>query len=834
MNEHVMWLLLGRMYKSDRLWRPMLVPSIVAMTFTAFLVAMCGFALSGEQVATRDLGRADHRLGTAITPGAQTGEASVQKALLRRLRAEYVADPRLEIQSFDVRPDSIPRPLTTGRSRVVQFREGESLHAQYPGARLLESGDWPSVAGEVAISNALRDRLISEGDLKNGEFEVFSGLDSLKVTGSYANIYAEDGYEILAGSGTWSAMPGRKIADRFVGTGAILNVYWRGDAETVDVAGTLSEAVPGSPPVAALLTSEQTRAVLVSDDDLSVLDVADFAFLAPFLVLTLFSMGMAGRSVLTWVRRVVDTCVALGLRRGSTVAVLSALATLAALISWGLGTGVGILVGLALRALLVPLVLDHPLGPIRGLTPLLTAGVGASVVVAATCASLLRTRTHGGRLWTIASSAAGQTPWSLLRRVAATVLIIRTLSATASQGTDVQEAGPIIAQMMLAVLLLVPDLVATAIRLVPGTTPRGLVTKRLMQADRIKFSLMAIVIAVSVAAPTAAATFVATTTRTQEAGNMSQVPVGQLWVDRSEGPAAARASEVAQNLLDRNPLSLGLTLAFTEGDPTNPAGNQTLVGTLSTPQSLKDVVGKAATPAAQNVLSSGGVVLISGKSQDRHVQIQRGTAQPRDLNVPFTHIKGAPPEMSAAFAGFMLVSTASQLEIAIAPRLDVFARVRDEDTTQVITGLRDQGMDAHSVQFHVVPEPTEPTAEWFSALVGLVSISVLLLGSMMTAHSSSLRECGARLAAVGLSRRVTRGIAVTEFGAIFLAAGLASAVSSVSAIAILASSASPRLILDIPWGFILFTVTAIMVSSGALLYATLRASTLSPQSRALT
>lgn len=289
-----------RLGGSRRMWRPMILPAAVALLFTAFYTVLCGFALSGEQSALRDLGRADHRLSIGVSPGDTVADAQAQQSLMAGLHDVGASKTWARIQSFDLRPDSIPRPLTTGKSRTVSYVEGSELNALFPGARDLTEGEWPGAAGEVAISTALRDRLEAAGDLDGQEFTAFSGLVTLRVTGVYTNVFAESGYEMVAAPGTWAALPAAAIDDRFTGTGALLSIYWSGPAGAAEVANVVAEHSPSEVSADQLMTGLVDRSGREKADDLSLVDTANFIFTLPFVALATAALAMAARAVMAW------------------------------------------------------------------------------------------------------------------------------------------------------------------------------------------------------------------------------------------------------------------------------------------------------------------------------------------------------------------------------------------------------------------------------------------------------------------------------------------------------------------------------------------------------
>lgn len=811
-------LLSARLGGSGRMWRPMILPAVVAMLFTAFYAILCGFALSGEQTAARDLGSADHRMSISVSPGDRITTVTAQKDLFAELEDVGVTESWVSVQSFDVRPDSIPRPLTTGKSRTVSYVEGEQLGALFPGSRRLIDGGWPSRPGEVAITPALRDRLQSSGDFDGEQFAVFSGLVNLHVTGIYNDRFAEAAYGILAAPGTWASFPSDAIDDRFTGTSALASVYWAGGGTTHDVANVLARVAPTQVHADTLLTGVVDRADREKSDNLSLVDSASFVFTLPFVALTAAALAMSSRAVLAWAGGVVDVLVGVGLRRRPLAASvvlasvgISAVASLA-------GSLVGVGVGEVVRRSVLPKVVEQPVGPIRDLSPILVVGVTASlVVVPVAFAGIFGRPSRRSRLWAIATSV----PWSLLRWLTIAVLLVRAM-ATVGQGTDIESAAQVIAQLVAATLLAVPDIIRLAVATLPTATIRELLVKRLMQADRARFAIMGVLVALSIAAPTAASTYVATSTRTEAAGNLSQVPPGQLWIDLSEGKPAVRAGRIVAAELGSPPLSLGATNAFTEGDLESRGPVQIGIKSIASTDDLEDLLGFALSAQDRGVLESGGALLTSGVADGRSVQVQSGTDVPRDLPIQVELVEDVSDEVQRMSAGFILTETANDLHLKITPSLSAFGGLSTQEIRNAVEKVRLAGHDTHSLQYHVVPEPTEPTREWYTALVGLLSVAALILGALMASHASRLREYSVRLVALGLGRRWAARVGILEFGVVALTAGLAAFASSVASIAILTTTTRETMILDIPWRFILSGVVATLALCVVVLALALR------------
>jgi hypothetical protein len=528
---------------------------------------------------------------------------------------------------------------------------------------------------------------------------------------------------------------------------------------------------------------------------------------------------MAARAVVAWAGPVVTTIVQVGLRRRRVVAVVTTLSVVAAVAAAAAGVLIGFVVGQLVRLAVLPTIVEQPVGPIRNLAPIILVACASAVLVPpAMFGPLFIRRTGASRVL-----AAVQTvPWSWLRWLAVGVLLVRSFGAAASHDSDADSAGPLIAQLVAAVLLMVPELLRLLISMLPTGSPRGLLAKRLMQADRTRFSIMAVLIAVSFAAPSAAATFVATTTRTEAAANLAQVPAGQLWVDRSEGKPATKASQIVQDRLGATPVALGSTLVFTEGNLESPGAIQMGIGTVDSAADLRRLLGPALSNADADVLTSGGVLLISGSADNRSVQAQSGSKPPEDLPVAFTLVKGVASEVQYAYAGFMLTATAEELGVAGTPSRDIYLGLPDSEIHDLVDAVRAGGQDTHSMQYHVVPDPTKPSRDWYTGLIGLISVTALVLGALMAVHGAQLREYASRLVTLGLVRRWTTWVGVYEFGVIIFGAGLAALVASTSAVALLAGSVKQRLVLDIPWTFIAVSITVTLAVCLALLLFTLR------------
>ncbi|WP_345529471.1 hypothetical protein [Nocardioides endophyticus] len=783
----------------------MILPAAVALLFTAFYVVLCGLALSGEQTAVRDLGAADAQLSIGVSPGDRAAEPNVEDRLRRDVEGLGASESWVVLRSFDVRPDAIPRPMTTGKSRIVSYVEASDIETLFPSGRKLGKGRWPSAPGEVAITEGLRDRLEAKDALVDQEFTAFSGAATFTVTGTFTDTFAESSYGVIAAPGTWNSMPTDEIAQRFTGTGAQLSLYWKGPASADGVAHALARISGGSEKPDEIITGLVDRATWESVDDLSLADTAGFVFTLPFLTLSVAAVAMAGRSVLGWARGVVEAMVRVGLRRRRLVILVTGMTAGLAALAFGAGVLAGLLVGEGLRAVVLPSIVDQPVGPVRDLRPLaLVAVLVPALIVPVIFSPLLAHASGPSRLRLVARSV----PWSLLRWLAVAVLLIRSLASAGTRDSDSDSAGILIAQLVAATILLVPDIMRLLVATLSTSKARTLIAKRLMQADRARFAIIGTLVAVSIAAPVSASTFVATSTRTEAAANLSAVPDGQLWVDRSEGRPAARASHMVADDVGAQPIELGATMAFSEGNTESVGAIQAGIRTVRSMDDLGDLLGTRIASEYESLLTSGGVLLISGVSEGRTVLIQPGKADPQALPGEFAVVRGVAPELQQAAAGFMLTSTAQDLGLRVTPSLDVFNDLSDQQIRSATAAVERAGRDTHPLQYHVVPEPTSPTRDWYTALVGLLSVTTLILGALVIAQANYLRGYGARLVALGLRHRWTLAVGFNQLGLTLLGAGLAATGASVSAIAILAGATRQRLILDIPWDFIAVVVVS--------------------------
>lgn len=797
----------------------------VALT-TATFVVVNGFALSGGQLAERDLGTKEHTFAVPIRFGDRFTDPEAE-ALLNAVRGAGGVGPTLVITSFDVSPDSLPAQYSTGRVQLPTYREGPDLTKQFAASYKLLSGRWPTTAGEVVLSPALWERIG-----KPARFTAFSGAVDLKVAGVASPLFGEDSWRIIGAPGTWQSWPAERIRAGFPGAEGQAHLYWSGSVAPQAVAAAVAKVadtqkvVPDHTQVAPdqLMTGYQSRSQLMARDDIPLTEYLPLIHTYPSVLLTglitVFTVNLNRRRLVGALRRLT----AVGLQRrtvsGAMITALLTATTAAALIGLGLGLGIGI----AARHWLIPAVSDHPVSPMpspvdSSARSLIVTGL---VCLIAGWASLRDSRSRGwGRRLAMLTGAL---PWALLRRISAVLLVTRAAAAASTGFPTLEQVSAATFQFVTGFLLLTPDLLRLSTHLLPTSNSVTLTARRLVESDRARHALAATTLACCISVPTAAATLRATEQRTEEAQNIARVPEGQLWVDsgNSTPQIALRVSDiVASTPGTERPAHLGI---MTEPRFAVP-GKGGAFGVLVLP-TIDDL--RAVTPDppadAVNTLRQGGVIDWSGADAPQHFVTQTRDGLKRLTSELPTTTLPVDPSYQSAFAGAILQSTANRLKLPVQPdSLLVFSDLDEATIRAAVNRVTAEGINPKLVAYHVTPLRIKPPPEWYLATVGVALTGFGLLWAVQRGQARHLRDYAARLLAIGLHRGWSLRVLLVQALQSLLLGLLVGLPAGAIPIALVSANTPLGLVLDIPTGFIGTTIGLSLAAALAAVLLSLRA-----------
>ena len=754
------WAFLARRWLVSRAVRRAAVLLAVAFALLgAVYVSVQAFSLSGDQQADELLGRYEQATFTSVDPGDLksdfliTGEASLNR---------QVPDSHLIITSVQLTPDSYTKAFVKASIPTVSFVEDRDLRATYPDRYSLRSGQWPQAVSEVAISAHLAAALGNPSS-----FTAMSGHATFRVVGIVGDAFAEKGDLIVAAPGTWEAIARPAAGHSYQPVQAQVDAFWGSSESLASVTKVMQSILPALPKDQGdrsddLSTNLSTRSEIAETPVVSFGSSNIVVSYLPLLLVVLLVSALVVRQTRTESLANAERLLTLGVRRrGSrlTQVVALGLASFGAIV---LGTGVGWLIGVLLRQVVLPHYDNQPLSPLPGVTGAAWAIAGASLLVIV-----------AGTLWpqrAIAPvhrlSATGRLAslfFAMARRGVAVVAIVFASSAGRNTENDTVRASYL---AVLAVVLLVPDLVALALLLLSRARARTFMTRRLMTADRGRQAIAAVVVACCTAVPICAATEIASQKVSRSAGSYSLVPPRQLWVQSGTGiTGVAEVGKIVAGVPGVGPAIPVRGLADQEKvhDPDSdyahflyvPAsGNyNSYVLVLSTAADLNRIVGDTVPAAAESTLAAGGVLDFTGAVGDQRFVVDSADGKRRVLaqSLPTLHVQ-LDPQFSQQYAGVVLLATAQKLSLPIGdPTKFIFTGVTTPVIDQAVRATVDAGYDSRFVQYNVTPPPPDIPTTWYIFLSALVLGGFVVLLLVIRGQAVRLRGYSSRLLAMGLT-----------------------------------------------------------------------------------
>jgi hypothetical protein len=773
------------------------IPFTIGLVFTATYWVANGFALSGQQIASRELGHFDHAVSLDVEPG-DLSLSSVDR-VTRALTAKGLQQTSIDIISTDIRPDQLSVKPTAGPQRVLSFIEAANLRADFPTRYHLTSGRWPRGAGDVIITPALRDRL------QAATFTSFGGMATFRIVGTFDDRFATDATAMLAAPGTWERIPAA-ASKAFAPQGA-LRVMWTGPTSAATVDSVTRSTLALAPPPGGNRPATD-RADLVQSRDQSLSDNQRLLFAYPLFLLS----AMAGISVIRsnrrWARAYIRRCRDLGLPQRRVGLVMAAVLAGGALCAAASGIAAGAIAGSAVRNWALPHVLTQPVGPMRSLSPVITA---ALLLTAATLlAYALDTAVSDDRRRRL-TKTIDVVPWGLIRRVLAVLAVLHGIQVADRSTVRFDDLGGTGVLITAAAVFLAPDLMTVAHVGLPRRRPRTMVARRMIDADRGALALVTMIVAVTVAFPVVTNSFNASARRSNDAGFVGMVRPHQLWVDGSDPRSNPRpiASAIAKAVPSSSAIDLRSASAFVYPTGGKPVEN-TSIATVPNARDLVQMFGdKAWVRQMADYVSSGGIAFLDGPVRPVH------SRNPKDANVklPARTFGEKQTEFLAPFAGVMLADTAAKVGLTSVPLATIFAHLSKAQTDASITAVRDAGLDIRVLRFYTPPPKSKPTPESYFALGGLLVLASFLLTSLMRAVGERMRERSGQLLAVGFRRRWSASVAAIQLGLAVIVGIVTGVLGSATAVWVFVSAPNQALLLAVPTRFIALTLCLVITVS---------------------
>lgn len=500
----------------------------------------------------------------------------------------------------------------------------------------------------------------------------------------------------------------------------------------------------------------------------------------PLALVALLVAAFAAASTRAAQRGDAERLVAIGLRRSTVSATQTIAIAAAAAVATAGGLALGWAIAAALRAGVLYRLANQPLSPIPA-PPTALLAIAATTVVAIAIATAWPGRLSPRR----ASPAAGaSSPLAWARRVVVGVAVI---AAYRAGGGIYSVAASYLA--ITAVLLAAPDVLALAVRALPRTRPRAMVTAAMMRADLRRQAVALVVVGACIAVPVCAGTQLVSRAASDNTFGFAGVPAGQLWVQgRGQDPAQdvdGVASVVASTpgidapVVIENPQSPGtyadpdyLSASFTTTPLTGSASFTIMV--IDSADQLRTLLGPALPTSAEKTLAGGGVIDFTRTRGDQSFTIAGAAATNQRTTATLPTARFRPGKVwRGTYGGVVLRSTARSIGLPLGGQKSYyFTGVTQPQTTAAVAAAVAAGYDAAFVQYHVEPFPQRVPAAAYVFLAALVlgAFGVLLL--IVGSQATRLRAYSARLVAIGLTPRWTRGILTTQ-AALTVGIGLA-------------------------------------------------------------
>lgn len=759
-------------WRSAALRRSTVMLTVTFALIGAVFVSVASFDPSSTRQADQLFG--SYQQLTSVT--LETGQAPA--GTLKRARstlAAAVPDAHVYLDGGVLTPDSNARAIfyESAHQTVFAIEDGD-LRAAFPGRYHLDAGRWPRAANEVVVSHH------QLGTLPDPQrFTVLSGQTTMRVVGVITDDQQRHGDVIVAGPGTFEALTPRPPQRRYEPSDYKLNVLWgsRGSAE--DVSRAIAPLLPPPPDQSGSRADEITqghitRAAFAADKPEPVFGTDRFVVsYLPLALIALLVAAFAAATTRTAQRADTARLLAIGLRRSTITTSRAITSTAASTIAITGGLALGWAIAAALRTTVLYRLADQPLSPIPALPR-------ALAIIAVTTLVLLVTATTWPAATPGTPGTRGLSRWlaevhtALLRRVVVVLLAITALQAG---------GGPysVLATylMVAAVLLTVPDLLALAVRALPRTRARPLLTASMMRTDLRRQATAALVIGACIAVPACAGTQLLSRTASDATFGFAGVPRGQIWVQGNndvqdiDGVARAVAATpgIGEPIVVQQPRSSGdpqdqgyREAIFTHQQLTGSSSYSIMV--LDSAGQLRALLGPALPASAERTLADGGVIDFTRTEGDQSFIV--GTTDGKTLltTAPLPTARFNPGKIwRGNYGGVVLRSTMDSLGISVnSPRSYYFTEVSEAGTSAAVTAAVTAGYDDGFVQYHVDPFPPQvpPAAYVFLAALALGAFAVLLL--VVGGQASRLRAYTARLVAIGLTPRWTRGILTQQAG----------------------------------------------------------------------
>lgn len=715
---------------------------LILTLLAAASILLNSLALSGEQVADRNLGRADASLDVmSLPPGSPL---SHDKELLQLMRNLGARDLTIRLRALNIQVDGVRTAgLATGASHTIAYEE--SLFGDASSRYVLRGGRWPQAQGEVAISASLAQVLGEPHTLS-----LFAGLARYHVVGTFTDVYATRSLKVIGYPGNWSGLPAQ-VGERFSASAGVALRWSQAPSDAV-ISGVAQ--ITGDDPETLVVGLEERRTLAgqrpLTERGIGLLN-------GPAIVLSCAaSLLFASRATPPLLRQSAALQRLGVLRRRTIKAAATTLAAMSAASALA-GAGFGCLVAAVARPLILSPLVDHPLSPWVWPTHVIVTATITSV--AATLANLLL---QARELPSRSGPDRHRRNWRSVRVPGALALVaagFRLSAATVDLPGTL--AGGIC--LTLASALLVPEIVSVALHMLPSRPLAVFISRNLMAAARKRLISLCLVLMLGLALPTNLLVLV--TSQYYSAASESVIPAGQLRLNNPAGFALPQA-DIVSALEESAHLPKAILLApiGSLNGVVNLPTTATGVFSVETVQDIEGIFG-CHIDHSRTHIESGAIVILAEKSPSSTVIETDSGAHLRvdaiacGSHTPWSYRVGAVWLHSAAASHGITLHREGYL---------VYTHVTDEQVAAVVSTLRQLHQNPQIADYHKEPPPPELPWDW--ATIAVIMLLTALASTFAVARSlgSDLRHHVAQFKALGLPQRNLREVVASELAFISL------------------------------------------------------------------
>lgn len=703
----------------------------VAAVLMAGFIVLNAFALSGEQLAERNVGDTDYSV-LALTIPAGTNYSAIVTAAARSLSANGATSTSVQLLSFDMSVEGMVAGLSTGPQDVVQYRE--QLLGSLPPRYKLISGRWPSASDEVAISPRLASLAGSPTSLS-----VFAGASHLRVVGVMEDKFATSGLVVLGGAGLWRDLDG--LEKGFPGTSAQLEVGWSG-AGGSKILDSLSASL--GTPVDQLQNALQVREFYLARGQRSLTERSPALFWGPVTILLSLAAVAAQVAPLRRLRREVGAMERLGMSRRQAAAAAAVVASIIAGLSAVCGIGLGLAIGGLVRVMAIPRLLSQPMSP---MPPLVAASFGICVIVIfVTFLVVIGALGFGGgeRNFPVSPAPPRARFARFIAGVASSGAALYLLPGAMSVADGITIGLLLTAILVLALPEMMQLLMWVQAKLLSPLAARRItlmIAQRVLWHERRQLTVIAVASAVCLSVPVSVLTLIASVQTSQAAE--ATVSLGQLKVANPSGPEGLPDGLLGQLRRDADlsaPVDVRRLQGQTEG------GGKSVFGIMvvKSTDDLNRLNGSALTAGVAEALERGAL-LEFGDSGTLGVRLDDGRLlEPETVHMTFDR------SWSLTFGGVVLEKTVQHWRGKMVPEAQVFTGVdaRQIDVARKVVAAHH--LSPTYLAWHQEPDP--PPIEWPFWLLGagLLTVGLLVVGALCAGAGRRMRRRGAQFLSLGL------------------------------------------------------------------------------------